>query len=85
MRLDCVNKYSQTDSAELKIICDSNRKEKRTKSKASWNKENKKAKIGRPQQEIDTIIKTMHDTGKSMNTIYKETSLGGLAVNVVEC
>jgi len=34
---------------------------------------------------LDTIIKTMHDTGKSMNTIFKETSLGGLAVNVVEC
>ena len=34
---------------------------------------------------LDAIIKTMHDTGKSMNTIFKETSLGGLAVNVVEC
>jgi len=34
---------------------------------------------------LDTIIKTMHDTGNAMNTIFKETSLGGLAVNVVEC
>jgi len=34
---------------------------------------------------LDDVIKTMYDTGKSMNSIFKETSLGGLAVNVVEC
>ena len=34
---------------------------------------------------LDQVIKTMYDTGKSMSTIFKETSLGGLAVNVVEC
>ena len=34
---------------------------------------------------LDQVIKTMNDTGKSMSKIYKETSLGGLAVNVVEC
>ncbi|MGD8574967.1 MAG: L-serine ammonia-lyase, partial [Gammaproteobacteria bacterium] len=30
-------------------------------------------------------IRTMQQTGKDMQTIYKETSLGGLAVNVPEC
>lgn len=34
---------------------------------------------------LDACIKTMMETGKDMDTRYKETSLGGLAVNVVEC
>lgn len=34
---------------------------------------------------LDACIKTMYDTGKDMNVRYKETSQGGLAVNVVEC
>jgi len=34
---------------------------------------------------LDTVIKTMMQTGEDMKAIYKETSLGGLAVNVVEC
>ncbi len=34
---------------------------------------------------LDACVKTMLDTGKDMNTRYKETSQGGLAVNVVEC
>jgi L-serine dehydratase len=34
---------------------------------------------------LDTVIKTMMQTGEDMKSTYKETSLGGLAVNVVEC
>ena len=34
---------------------------------------------------LDQVIKTMYDTGRDMQTNYKETSKGGLAVNVVEC
>ncbi len=34
---------------------------------------------------LDTVIRTMRDTGRDMLTKYKETSLGGLAVNVTEC
>ena len=34
---------------------------------------------------IDKVIKTMRDTGRDMKSKYKETSRGGLAVNVVEC
>jgi L-serine dehydratase len=34
---------------------------------------------------LDTAIRTMRDTGADMHTKYKETSNGGLAVNVVEC
>lgn len=34
---------------------------------------------------LDKVIKTMRDTGKDMQAKYKETSRGGLAVNVVEC
>ena len=34
---------------------------------------------------LDQVIKTMWETGKDMNSIYKETSRGGLAVNVIEC
>ncbi len=34
---------------------------------------------------LDKVIATMRQTGIDMQTIYKETSLGGLAVNVPEC
>ncbi len=34
---------------------------------------------------LDTVIETMRQTGRDMSNDYKETSLGGLAVNVVEC
>lgn len=34
---------------------------------------------------LDQAIKTMKDTGEDMMAKYKETSKGGLAVNVVEC
>ncbi|MFT3860470.1 L-serine ammonia-lyase [Micropruina sp.] len=34
---------------------------------------------------LDTVVKTMRDTGADMMTKYKETSRGGLAVNVIEC
>lgn len=34
---------------------------------------------------LDEIMRTMLQTGRDMNTRYKETSLGGLAVNCVEC
>ena len=34
---------------------------------------------------LDSVIKTMRDTGRDMQAKYKETSLGGLAVNVIEC
>ncbi|MBN8976107.1 MAG: L-serine ammonia-lyase [Rhizobiales bacterium] len=34
---------------------------------------------------LDAVIKTMLQTGEDMKSKYKETSLGGLAVNVVEC
>lgn len=34
---------------------------------------------------LDDVITTMRETGKDMSHKYKETALGGLAVNVVEC
>ncbi len=34
---------------------------------------------------LDKVIRTMRETGKDMNDKYKETSRGGLAVNVIEC
>lgn len=34
---------------------------------------------------LDQVIATMRQTGRDMQSIYKETSLGGLAVNVPEC
>jgi L-serine dehydratase len=34
---------------------------------------------------LDQVIATMRQTGVDMSTIYKETSQGGLAVNVPEC
>lgn len=34
---------------------------------------------------LDKVIATMYQTGKDMMSIYKETSLGGLAANIAEC
>ncbi len=34
---------------------------------------------------LDQVIETMRQTGVDMNSKYKETSEGGLAVNVVAC
>ena len=34
---------------------------------------------------LDKVIKTMRETGADMKEKYKETSRGGLAVNVIEC
>jgi L-serine dehydratase len=34
---------------------------------------------------LDQVIETMRQTGVDMSTVYKETSQGGLAVNVTEC
>lgn len=40
---------------------------------------------GRHHVTLDKVISTMKQTGKDMMTIYKETSLGGLAANLPEC
>ncbi len=40
---------------------------------------------GRHVVSLDAVIETMRQTGRDMRTKYKETALGGLAVNVVEC
>ena len=37
------------------------------------------------QVSLDRVIEVMYRTGLDMQTKYKETSLGGLAVGVVEC
>jgi L-serine dehydratase len=34
---------------------------------------------------LDEVIVTMRETGRDMSSKYKETSMGGLAVNVVAC
>lgn len=40
---------------------------------------------GQHQISLDKVIKTMKQTGMDMQSIYKETSMGGLAVNIPEC
>jgi iron-sulfur-dependent L-serine dehydratase single chain form len=40
---------------------------------------------GRHFVTLDKAVKTMRDTGRDMLDKYKETSRGGLAVNVIEC
>eukprot|EP01092_Planopodium_desertum_P004247 TRINITY_DN18526_c0_g1_i4.p1 TRINITY_DN18526_c0_g1~~TRINITY_DN18526_c0_g1_i4.p1 ORF type:complete len:107 (-),score=1.97 TRINITY_DN18526_c0_g1_i4:116-436(-) len=39
----------------------------------------------KPLVSLDQVIKTMAQTGADMMTKYKETSEGGLAVNVTAC
>ena len=41
---------------------------------------------GEHKVSLDQVIKTMYETGKDMQSRYKETSLGGLAtLNIIEC
>lgn len=40
---------------------------------------------GEHKVSLDKVIATMRQTGKDMMSIYKETSLGGLAANIPEC
>jgi L-serine dehydratase len=40
---------------------------------------------GRHKVSLDSVVATMRQTGADMQSKYKETSLGGLAVNFVEC
>ena len=40
---------------------------------------------GQHSVSLDKVIATMKRTGEDMSHIYKETSLGGLAVNLAEC
>ncbi|WP_309104988.1 L-serine ammonia-lyase, iron-sulfur-dependent, subunit alpha [Microbacterium sp.] len=40
---------------------------------------------GRHYVSLDAVVETMRQTGLDMSTKYKETSEGGLAVNVIEC
>ncbi|MBB5352578.1 L-serine dehydratase [Haloferula luteola] len=40
---------------------------------------------GEHKVSLDKVIRTMWETGRDMKAKYKETSRGGLAVNVVEC
>ncbi len=45
------------------------------------------AEDGQHKVSLDMVINTMREIGKNMNSIYKETAKGGLAVavNVIEC
>ena len=40
---------------------------------------------GQHHVSLDKVIRTMRDTGADMKAKYKETSRGGLAVNLIEC
>jgi L-serine dehydratase len=40
---------------------------------------------GKHKVSLDKVIRTMRETGRDMQEKYKETSRGGLAVNVIEC
>ena len=40
---------------------------------------------GRHHVSLDKVIRTMWQTGRDMDSKYKETARGGLAVNIVEC
>jgi len=40
---------------------------------------------GHHRVSLDSVIATMLETGRDMERKYKETALGGLAVNVVIC
>ena len=40
---------------------------------------------GTHKMSLDQVIRTMYRTGLDMQSRYKETSLAGLALNIIEC
>jgi L-serine dehydratase len=40
---------------------------------------------GEHKVSLDQVIQTMYQTGMDMQSRYKETSLAGLALNIIEC
>jgi L-serine dehydratase len=42
-------------------------------------------RVNKQYVSLDAVIETMRSTGADMNSKYKETATGGLAVNVTEC
>ncbi|MGR6981532.1 L-serine ammonia-lyase [Testudinibacter sp. P27/CKL/0425] len=40
---------------------------------------------GSPSVSLDKVIETMYETGKDMNSKYRETSTGGLAIKILPC
>ncbi|EQA14848.1 L-serine dehydratase 2 [Glaesserella parasuis H465] len=38
-----------------------------------------------PRVTLDKVIETMYETGKDMNAKYRETSTGGLAIQILPC
>ena len=43
------------------------------------------SETGEHKVSLDQVIETMYRTGQDMQSRYKETSLGGLALNIIEC
>jgi L-serine dehydratase len=43
------------------------------------------SETGEHKVSLDQVIETMYRTGQDMQSHYKETSLGGLALNIIEC
>lgn len=43
------------------------------------------SETGEHKVSLDQVIETMYRTGLDMQSHYKETSLGGLALNIIEC
>jgi L-serine dehydratase len=43
------------------------------------------SETGEHKVSLDQVIETMYRTGRDMQSHYKETSLGGLALNIIEC
>ena len=43
------------------------------------------AEVDEHKVSLDQVIRTMYETGLDMQSRYKETSLAGLALNVIEC
>ena len=43
------------------------------------------SETGEHKVSLDQVIATMYRTGQDMQSHYKETSLGGLALNIIEC
>ncbi|KLN96085.1 L-serine ammonia-lyase [Moellerella wisconsensis] len=42
-------------------------------------------RVSDPRVCLDKVIETMYETGKDMNSKYRETSQGGLAIKIVSC
>ena len=51
----------------------------------AYNAASAALRVPSPRIALDTLARSMVDSGRAMTSRYKAASIGGVAINVVEC